>query len=48
MQWYAFHEEPAGGVDAPNGKSLRFLICFYGLHLVSIHISFFFYLIFQE
>jgi zeaxanthin epoxidase len=19
MQWYAFHQEPAGGVDTPNG-----------------------------
>ncbi|OVA15824.1 Forkhead-associated (FHA) domain [Macleaya cordata] len=28
MQWYAFHNEPAGGVDAPNGKKKRLLQIF--------------------
>ncbi|KAL5992832.1 hypothetical protein ACLOJK_013751 [Asimina triloba] len=28
MQWYAFHEEPAGGVDAPNAKKQRLLEIF--------------------
>lgn len=22
MQWYAFHKEPPGGTDAPNGMSM--------------------------
>nr|XP_025698700.1 zeaxanthin epoxidase, chloroplastic isoform X1 [Arachis hypogaea] len=30
MQWYAFHQEPAGGVDAPNGKKERLLKIFEG------------------
>ncbi|KAI4386683.1 hypothetical protein MLD38_004595 [Melastoma candidum] len=30
MQWYAFHEEPAGGVDPPNGKKDRLLEIFGG------------------
>lgn len=30
MQWYAFHEEPAGGRDAPNGKKKRLLKIFEG------------------
>nr|BDC30294.1 zeaxanthin epoxidase [Vector pUC-CaZEP] len=30
MQWYAFHNEPAGGVDAPNGKKERLLKIFGG------------------
>nr|UOL49154.1 zeaxanthin epoxidase [Chelidonium majus] len=28
MQWYAFHNEPAGGTDAPNGKKERLLQIF--------------------
>ncbi|CAI9758805.1 unnamed protein product [Fraxinus pennsylvanica] len=30
MQWYAFHNEPAGGVDAPRGKKERLLKLFEG------------------
>ncbi|KAI5684542.1 hypothetical protein M9H77_05770 [Catharanthus roseus] len=30
MQWYAFHKEPAGGVDSPNGKKERLLKIFDG------------------
>ncbi|KAM6564332.1 hypothetical protein CsatB_024330 [Cannabis sativa] len=30
MQWYAFYEEPAGGVDSPNGKKERLLKIFDG------------------
>lgn len=30
MQWYAFHKEPAGGTDAPNGKKERLLKIFEG------------------
>ncbi|WCJ31140.1 Zeaxanthin epoxidase chloroplastic [Euphorbia peplus] len=30
MQWYAFHNEPAGGVDSPNGKKERLLKIFEG------------------
>ncbi|XP_004511928.1 zeaxanthin epoxidase, chloroplastic-like [Cicer arietinum] len=30
MQWYAFHQEPAGGYDAPNGKKERLLKIFEG------------------
>ncbi|XP_061371191.1 zeaxanthin epoxidase, chloroplastic-like isoform X1 [Gastrolobium bilobum] len=30
MQWYAFHKEPAGGVDSPNGKKERLLRLFEG------------------
>ncbi|KAK7252833.1 hypothetical protein RIF29_37053 [Crotalaria pallida] len=30
MQWYAFHQEPAGGVDNPNGKKERLLKIFDG------------------
>ncbi|MED6196828.1 hypothetical protein PIB30_051027 [Stylosanthes scabra] len=30
MQWYAFHQEPAGGVDSPNGKKERLLKIFQG------------------
>ncbi|XP_045812891.1 zeaxanthin epoxidase, chloroplastic-like [Trifolium pratense] len=30
MQWYAFHQEPAGGVDTPNGKKERLLKIFEG------------------
>ncbi|XP_062014540.1 zeaxanthin epoxidase, chloroplastic-like [Rosa rugosa] len=30
MQWYAFHKEPAGGADAPNGKKERLLKIFDG------------------
>ncbi|KAK1309541.1 hypothetical protein QJS10_CPA09g00188 [Acorus calamus] len=30
MQWYAFHKEPPGGVDAPNGKKERLLKIFDG------------------
>ncbi|KAM7520471.1 hypothetical protein LguiB_019433 [Lonicera macranthoides] len=30
MQWYAFHNEPAGGVDGPNGKKDRLLQIFEG------------------
>nr|KYP43883.1 hypothetical protein KK1_034663 [Cajanus cajan] len=30
MQWYAFHKEPPGGVDAPNGKKERLLRIFEG------------------
>ncbi|KAL8200582.1 hypothetical protein R6Q57_011921 [Mikania cordata] len=28
MQWYAFHKEPAGGTDKPNGKKERLLQIF--------------------
>ncbi|XP_058089517.1 zeaxanthin epoxidase, chloroplastic [Magnolia sinica] len=28
MQWYAFHKEPPGGVDVPNGKKERLLKIF--------------------
>lgn len=28
MQWYAFHNESAGGVDLPNGKKERLLKMF--------------------
>ncbi|XP_019054761.1 PREDICTED: zeaxanthin epoxidase, chloroplastic isoform X2 [Nelumbo nucifera] len=28
MQWYAFHKEPPGGVDSPNGKKERLLKLF--------------------
>lgn len=30
MQWYAFHKEPAGGSDKPNGKKERLLEIFGG------------------
>ncbi|NP_001302817.1 zeaxanthin epoxidase, chloroplastic [Brassica napus] len=30
MQWYAFHEEAAGGVDAPNGMKKRLFDIFEG------------------
>ncbi|EEF38782.1 zeaxanthin epoxidase, chloroplastic [Ricinus communis] len=30
MQWYAFHNEPPGGVDSPNGKKERLLKIFEG------------------
>ncbi|CAL5187891.1 unnamed protein product [Lathyrus oleraceus] len=30
MQWYAFHQEPAGGTDTPNGKKERLLKLFEG------------------
>nr|QED45764.1 zeaxanthin epoxidase [Petunia x hybrida] len=30
MQWYAFHNEPAGGVDGPNGMKARLLEIFGG------------------
>ncbi|XP_012079233.1 zeaxanthin epoxidase, chloroplastic [Jatropha curcas] len=30
MQWYAFHKEPPGGVDRPNGKKERLLKIFEG------------------
>ncbi|KAK4367746.1 hypothetical protein RND71_011538 [Anisodus tanguticus] len=30
MQWYAFYNEPAGGVDSPNGKKERLLKIFEG------------------
>ncbi|XP_022863205.1 zeaxanthin epoxidase, chloroplastic [Olea europaea var. sylvestris] len=30
MQWYAFHNEPAGGVDVPRGKKERLLKLFEG------------------
>ncbi|KAK2967580.1 hypothetical protein RJ640_030451 [Escallonia rubra] len=30
MQWYAFHKEPAGGVDGPSGKKERLLQIFGG------------------
>lgn len=30
MQWYAFHKEPPGGVDAPGGKKQRLLQIFEG------------------
>ncbi|KAL1370795.1 hypothetical protein HN51_000985 [Arachis hypogaea] len=30
MQWYAFHKEPPGGVDSPNGKKERLLKIFEG------------------
>ncbi|KAG4933547.1 hypothetical protein AAZX31_17G167300 [Glycine max] len=30
MQWYAFHKEPPGGVDEPNGKKERLLRIFEG------------------
>ncbi|KFK28343.1 hypothetical protein AALP_AA8G503900 [Arabis alpina] len=30
MQWYAFYEEPAGGVDAPNGMKKRLFDIFEG------------------
>ncbi|KAK3015458.1 hypothetical protein RJ639_006820 [Escallonia herrerae] len=30
MQWYAFHKEPAGGVDGPSGKKERLLQIFRG------------------
>ncbi|KAJ8546160.1 hypothetical protein K7X08_018743 [Anisodus acutangulus] len=30
MQWYAFYNEPAGGVDSPNGKKERLLKIFGG------------------
>ncbi|KAK3013490.1 hypothetical protein RJ639_010309 [Escallonia herrerae] len=30
MQWYAFHKEPAGGVDGPSGKKERLLHIFGG------------------
>ncbi|ESW28796.1 hypothetical protein PHAVU_002G018700 [Phaseolus vulgaris] len=30
MQWYAFHQEPAGGADIPNGKKERLLKMFEG------------------
>ncbi|KAK9285784.1 hypothetical protein L1049_024985 [Liquidambar formosana] len=30
MQWYAFHKEPAGGVDGPRGKKERLLKIFEG------------------
>ncbi|KAG4386490.1 hypothetical protein AAZX31_11G054600 [Glycine max] len=30
MQWYGFHQEPAGGADIPNGKKERLLKIFKG------------------
>ena len=30
MQWYGFHEEPAGGEDAEGGKKARLLSIFGG------------------
>ncbi|XP_057449521.1 zeaxanthin epoxidase, chloroplastic-like [Lotus japonicus] len=30
MQWYAFHQEPPGGVDIPNGRKERVLKIFKG------------------
>ncbi|XP_077250074.1 zeaxanthin epoxidase, chloroplastic-like isoform X2 [Tasmannia lanceolata] len=30
MQWYAFHKEPPGGIDVPNGKKERLLKIFGG------------------
>ncbi|XP_058777982.1 zeaxanthin epoxidase, chloroplastic-like [Vicia villosa] len=30
IQWYAFHPEPAGGIDTPNGKKERLLKLFEG------------------
>ncbi|XP_008797271.2 zeaxanthin epoxidase, chloroplastic [Phoenix dactylifera] len=30
MQWYAFHKEPPGGTDAPNGRKERLLKIFGG------------------
>ncbi|CAI8588868.1 unnamed protein product [Vicia faba] len=30
MQWYAFHQEPAGGIDTPNGRKERLLKLFDG------------------
>ncbi|CAK8539730.1 unnamed protein product [Lathyrus sativus] len=30
MQWYAFHQEPAGGIDTPNGRKERLLKLFEG------------------
>uniref|UniRef100_A0A5B7BLU0 Zeaxanthin epoxidase, chloroplastic n=1 Tax=Davidia involucrata TaxID=16924 RepID=A0A5B7BLU0_DAVIN len=30
MQWYAFHKEPPGGADGPNGKKERLLKIFEG------------------
>ncbi|ONK67235.1 uncharacterized protein A4U43_C06F18040 [Asparagus officinalis] len=30
MQWYAFHKEPPGGTDVPNGKKERLLSIFEG------------------
>lgn len=30
MQWYAFHKEPPGGTDSPNGKKERLLKLFGG------------------
>ncbi|TKY70573.1 Zeaxanthin epoxidase [Spatholobus suberectus] len=30
MQWYAFHQEPTGGADVPNGKKERLLKIFEG------------------
>nr|QDA39811.1 zeaxanthin epoxidase [Luffa aegyptiaca] len=30
MQWYAFHKEPPGGTDTPNGKKERLLKIFEG------------------
>lgn len=30
MQWYAFHQEPSGGTDAPNGKKERLFKIFDG------------------
>nr|ACF21781.1 zeaxanthin epoxidase [Gentiana lutea]BAA88842.1 zea-Xanthin epoxidase [Gentiana lutea] len=30
MQWYAFHKEPPGGADSPNGKKERLLKLFDG------------------
>ncbi|KAE9596671.1 hypothetical protein Lal_00007834 [Lupinus albus] len=30
IQWYAFHQEPAGGIDKPNGKKERLLKIFEG------------------
>lgn len=30
MQWYAFHKEPAGGIDPPSGKKERLLKIFEG------------------
>ncbi|MQL41302.1 2-polyprenyl-6-methoxyphenol hydroxylase, partial [Escherichia coli] len=30
MQWYAFHKEPPGGVDSPNGRKERLLRIFEG------------------
>ena len=26
MQWYAFYNEPAGGVDGPEGICLNFVV----------------------